>query len=241
MTRTATLHLLALATLLTALPLRAETTPEQTFARGTQAIERGAYGEAIAELESLADRGFVHPDASYNRGLAYVGRARSLQSEPGDLGRAAAALAEASLLRGGDPAADQALELVRSEIARRLSRGGSAPVMARPSLGRAVVTLASENVWAAVAALGSVAAAAGLALQRFSGRYSARLAGSVAFGVGLLLLVLGAALLASAGYLRRTTTPAVVVVDRARMLDEHGRPVAARAGEADAVPEGAEV
>jgi hypothetical protein len=113
--------------------------------------------------------------------------------------------------------------------------------MARPSLGRAIVTLASENVWAAIAALGSVAAAAGLALQRFSARYNARLAGSIALGVGLLLLVLGAALLASASYLRRTTTPAIVVVEQARMLDEHGRQVAAAAGEADSVPEGAEV
>jgi hypothetical protein len=231
--------LLALAALLLAQPLAGQTSAEQTFTRGTRALERGAYSEAIAELESLSDRGFVHPDASYNRGLAYVGRARSLQAEPGDLGRAAAALEEAAFLRAGDAEAEQALDVVRSEIARRLSRGGRAPVMARPSLGRAVATLVSESVWAAVAALGSVAAAVGLALQRFSTRYSARLSGSVALGVGLLLLVLGAALLASAGHLRRTSTPAVVVVERARILDEQGRPIAARPGEADTVPEGA--
>jgi hypothetical protein len=111
--------------------------------------------------------------------------------------------------------------------------------MARPSLGRAVATVASESVWAAVAVLGSAAAAVGLALLRFSSRYGARLAGSVALGVGLLLLTLGAALLASAGHLRRTSTPAVVVVERARMLDDQGRAIAARQGEADSVPEGA--
>ena len=98
-------------------------TPSETFERGTAALERGAYGEAIAELESLADRGFVHADASFNRGLAYVGRARSLQAEPGDLGRAAAALSETLALRPDDEEAEQALFAVRSEIGRRLSRG----------------------------------------------------------------------------------------------------------------------
>jgi len=233
--------LLALTALLMASPLRAEPSAAETFALGTAALERGAYAEAIAELESLPDRGFVHPDASYNRGLAYVGRARSLQAEPGDLGRAAAAFAEAALLRGGDASAEHALEVVRAEIARRLSRSGRAPVMARPSLGRAVVTIASEDVWAGLAALGSLATALGLLLFRFSTRYNVRLAGSVTLGVGLLLFAVGSALLAGASHLRRTTTPAVVVVERARILDAQGRPIAPQAGEADAVPEGAEV
>jgi hypothetical protein len=231
------------ASLLAVLPAAAASAHAQRFEKATAALERGAFGEAIGEFEALADGGFVHPNASYNRGLAYVGRARSLQAEPGDLGRAAAALWETALLRGGDEEAEQALELVRSEIARRLARRGRAPVTARASLGRAVVMLASEDVWAAIAALGSAAAAVGLALRRFSAQYSARLAGSIALGVGLLLLVVGAALLAGAGHLRRTTKPAVVVVEQARLLDEHGRPVAAARGEgeADTVPEGAEV
>ena len=38
-------------------------------------------------IEALADQGFVHPDASYDRGLAYVMRYRAVAARPGDLGR----------------------------------------------------------------------------------------------------------------------------------------------------------
>ncbi len=211
------------------------------FKQGTAALERGAFGEAIGQFEALADRGFVHADLSYDRGLAYVGRARSLQGEPGDLGRAAAGFAEALVLRPGDADAEHALEIVRTEIGRRLARGGRAPVMARPSLGRAIVTLLPENVWAAVAALGSLATAIGLALQRFAKRHSAVLGGSVTLGIGLLLLTLGSALTASARHLRHTSVAAIVVVDQARLLDEAGRPLPNGRAETDAIPEGAEV
>src|SRR4051794_40162999 len=64
------------------------------FAEGVAALERGAVTEAVDRFELLADRGFVHPDASFDRAAAYVERARSAQAQPGDLGRAAAALAE---------------------------------------------------------------------------------------------------------------------------------------------------
>ncbi len=213
----------------------------QVFSAGTAALERGAFGEAIGQFESLADRGFVHADVSYNRGLAYVGRARSLQSEPGDLGRAAAAFAETLVLRPGDAEAERALELVRTEVGRRLSRSGRAPMMARPSLGRAVVTLLPENVWAIVAALGALGTAIGLALRRFSKRHGAVLGGSVTLGIGLLLLTLGSVLTASARQLRHTSVPAIVVVDQARLLDEAGRPLPSGRAESDAIPEGAEV
>ena len=39
----------------------------QDFAAANQALKRGAFTEAIDTLELLADRGFVHPDASFNR------------------------------------------------------------------------------------------------------------------------------------------------------------------------------
>ena len=43
------------------------------------AEERGDYAAAIDVFEALADRGFVHPDASYDRGLAYALRARAME------------------------------------------------------------------------------------------------------------------------------------------------------------------
>ena len=62
----------------------------------------GEFGKAIDDLEHLADRGFVHPDASYDRGVAYVMRVRGGAERPGDLGRAAAGFEEALLLRPHD-------------------------------------------------------------------------------------------------------------------------------------------
>ena len=63
--------LLVLLTLLLALGAApAEAAPsesERDFAAASQALKRGAYTEAIDTLELLADRGFVHPDASFNR------------------------------------------------------------------------------------------------------------------------------------------------------------------------------
>jgi tetratricopeptide (TPR) repeat protein len=224
----------------TALVARAESADE-SFRAAAAALERGAYGEAIDRFEALADRGFQHPDASFDRALAYAGRARSLQAAPGDLGRAAAALEETLLLRPEDAEAERALETVRSEIARRHARRGNAPMMARPSLGRAVATLLPENVWAVVGALGSLAAALGLALRRFSGRRQAELTGGVLIGVGSLLLGTGTTLALAARHLRLTTTQAVVIAEEARLLDESGRPISAKKGESDFIPEGARV
>ncbi len=213
------------------------------FAAANGALQRGAFTEAIDMLELLADRGFVHPDASFNRGAAYVGRARSSAAAPGDLGRAAAALAEVLVLRPDDEEADKALARVRAEISRRHVREGAAPVMARASLGRAVSSLLSENVWAATALAGSLLLALGLALRRFLAFTSATLAGAIAIGMGSVLLVTGAALTASARRLRLTTAPAIIVADEARLLDESGKPLPQRSGSADSVtiPEGASV
>jgi hypothetical protein len=114
--------LAALATaiaLLAFAPPCAADEPADVFARGVLALQKGDFTTAIAELESLADRGFAHPDASFDRGLAYVlPRHARAPSDPGDLGRAAAAFAEASLLRGGDDdEADRAPSIaVRAEV-----------------------------------------------------------------------------------------------------------------------------
>ena len=215
----------------------------QDFAAANQALKRGAFTEAIDTLELLADRGFVHPDASFNRAVAYVGRARSSSAAPGDLGRAAAALSEVLLLRPDDEEADTGLARIRAEISRRHAREGTAPVMARASLGRAVSSLLDENTWAKVALLGSLLLTVGLGLRRFVSRTSAQLAGAVGIGLGALLLVSGAGLTAGARHFRLTSSPAVIVADEARLLDETGKPLPQRSGTADSVtiPEGASV
>src|SRR5262245_25063525 len=85
---------------------RADADSQKTFSDAVTSLERGAYDDAIDLFESLADRGFVHPDASFDRAVAYVERARTPNARPGDLGRAVAALEETLLLRPGDPDAE---------------------------------------------------------------------------------------------------------------------------------------
>jgi hypothetical protein len=212
------------------------------FREAVRAIEQGAYGTAIDRLELMADRGFVHPDASFDRAVAYLGRARSTQKQSGDFGRAAAALAETLMLRPDDREAESALEAVRSELSRSRARKGGAPLFARPRLARAIVSLAPEKVWGVVAVLGSLVLSLGLALRLLVRRESTVVPGSLAVGIGCLLLLVGGALLAGAREFRRTSTPAVVVAPEARFLDETGRPLPGGAGsDTSTAPEGAEL
>ena len=239
--------LLVLFTLLLALPARlvwaAPSESERDFAVASQALKRGAYTEAIDTLELLADRGFVHPDASFNRAVAYVERARSSAASPGDLGRAAAALSEVLLLRPSDEQAELGLSRIRAEISRRHAREGVAPVMARDSLGRAATSLFDENVWAWLALAGSLLLTVGLALRRFVRHTSAGLAGAIGIGLGAVMLLTGAGLTAGARHFRLTSSAAVIVADEARLLDETGKPLPQKRGSADSVsvPEGASV
>ncbi len=213
------------------------------FRKGVEAIQRGATDEAIDDFELLADRGFVHPDASFDRAVAYVDRARSHHAHPGDLGRAAAALEETLLLRPGDSQAAHALVRVREEIARRRTHEGDSPVTATPSIARAVAGLLPEDLWAFGAALGSLLLTGGLIARRLSKRPHVALGGAISIGVGTLLLALGGGLAAAARHFRVTSRPAVVVVDQARLLDAAGRPIQQKNGvpEHVAVPEGAKV
>lgn len=240
---------LALLVLLAALAAHAtkaeaaESDSARDFAAASAALKRGAYTEAIDTLELLADRGFVHPDASFNRAVAYVERARSSAAAPGDLGRAAAALSEVLELRPNDDEAELGLARIRAEISRRHSREGIAPVMARPSLSRAATSLFDENVWAGIALAGSLLLTLGLALRRFVQGTSAALAGAIGIGFGAVLLCGGAGLAAGARHFRRSSSPAVVVTEEARLLDESGKPLPQKRGAADSltVPEGATV
>ena len=246
LTHTLRLSLLVLLTMLAAdLPQAraAESDSAKDFAAASQALKRGAYTEAIDTLELLADRGFVHPDASFNRAVAYVERARSSTASPGDLGRAAAALSEVLELRPNDDEAEVGLARIRAEISRRHSREGIAPVMARPSLSRASTSLFDENVWAVIALTGSLLLTLGLALRRFVLGTSAALAGAIGIGLGALLLCAGASFAAGARHFRLSSSPAVIVAEEARLLDGSGKPLPQKRGAADSVtvPEGATV
>ncbi|HTQ04858.1 MAG TPA: hypothetical protein VMI54_13425 [Polyangiaceae bacterium] len=212
------------------------------FDAGVAALDRGAFGDAIDHFELLADRGFVHPDASFDRAVAYLGRARSPQKQPGDLGRAAAALAETLALRPDDRQAESALDAVRSEIGRQRARTGASPLVARPRLVRALVGLLPEQAWGVLGALGSASLAWGLALRLFVKRVTTEVPGALAIGIGALLLCSGGGLALGARHFRRTSTLAVVVVPEARLLDDAGRPLPVTTnGDGNVVPEGAEV
>jgi hypothetical protein len=220
---------------------QADSRPEQIFEAGVRALELGAWDDAIDQFELLADRGYIHPDASFDRAVGYIERARTTAARPGDLGRAAAALAETLELRPGDSEAEAALDTVHSEIARQRSRQGSEPISARPSLARAVVQLLPEQVWATGALIGSIALTVGLWL-RFSTHRRRRLAGAITGSVGALVLVATGSLTLAARHYRVTSQHAVVVAPDARLLDERGAPISAGVARGPtAIPEGSSV
>jgi hypothetical protein len=208
--------------------------PTDHFETGADALADGRYEDAIAQLEAHADRMPAHPDVSFNRGLAYLTRVRNGAEHAGDLGRAAAAFEEALAMRPDDADAQHALSLVHGEVARRRARRGIDAVLARPSLDRVIVNLASERTWGIAAVFSSLMLALGLVLRRREG--SAHLAGILmtpAFAVALLALV---PLYVGARHLRLDRTAGVVVVREAYMTDSGG---ARQAG--DAIPEAAKL
>lgn len=213
----------------------APVSPQAIFQQGAEALKRGEHGKAIDAFEALADRGFFHPDASYDRGIAYILRVRAGADRPGDLGRAAAAFEEALLLRPDDHDADAALDRVRAELTRRRARKSRSSMDARPTLDRLLVGLASEQAWGLAAILASILFALGLVLQRRpTGR--AHVAGSVLAPTAFVALLALVPLTLGARHLRRTARPGVVVVDEVYLADEEGK---SRGG--DPIPEAAAV
>jgi hypothetical protein len=218
---------IALVALLVAPAARAADDDAQgLFASAVAALHEGRAGDAIAELEALADRGVVDPVASYDRGLAYAMRVRIGAEVPGDLGRAAHGFEEARELSRDPRLADdasRALTVVRSEVARRRTRAGeSVEVDAGRSLARAVARLLSEDAWALFAA--AAAAALGLGLfARWLGRAArARVVGGVTAGVAVPVLLVAAAMTLAARRDRLSLREAVVVSTAARPTDERG-------------------
>lgn len=210
--------------------------PEQAFAAGTQALQEGRYQDAIDHFEAYADRMPSHPDASYNRGLAFVMRIDNGAAKPGDLGRAAAAFEETLAMRPDDAEAKAALQAVQAEVARQRARTGKDAVLAKPSLDRVVMRLASETTWAVLAILGAFILAAGLALRWLRKTGPAHLAGVLMIPLGALFVLAFVPLYHGARNLRQSTRMGVVVVREAYLTDERGT---SRDGEA--IPEAARV
>lgn len=162
--------LLAIAAALHVGTARAEegaASDEALFAKGSSALSAGEYGAAIDALEALADRGYLHPDASYDRGLAYLMRIRARAERPGDLGRAAAAFEETLRLAPEDRDADAALDQVRAEVTRRRARKAGSGIDARPTLDRVIVGLVSDRAWSIASIVASCLLAIGIVLRRF--------------------------------------------------------------------------
>ena len=213
--------LVTLGTLLFAMALGPLASAEvDHFAAGVKALTEGRYEKAIAHLEAHADRSPSHPDASYNRGLAYVMRARE-DAEPGDLGRAAAAFEEALAMRPDDAEAARALDVVRAEVTRRRSHERAPAVIARPSLDRLVVGLARERTWGIAAIVASVLLALGLVLRRVK-EGGLHLTGVLLAPIAGVALVLLLPLYVGARQLRLTTAPAVLVAREAHLVSVEG-------------------
>lgn len=194
--------------------------PQVTFERSVEALKKGDFSTAISELEALGDRGFVHPDASFDRGLAYVARVRAGADRPGDLGRAAAAFAEALALREDDREASAALDAVRAEVARRRAKQGKEVLQSRPSIDRTLVGLLSVRAWSIASFVASLVLAIALILRRRQG--ALHVAGSVLTPMAAGALVLLVPITAGARHLRDTTRQGVVVVSEAHVTDELG-------------------
>ncbi len=215
--------------------------PERVFERASAALEaaeamHGAdWGKVIALFESLADRGFVHPDVSFDRGVAYAKRAQTKDEEPGDLGRAAAAFEEARSLRPDDKEIEAALDLVRAEVTKRRSRRAKDDIIVRPSLDRLVIGLATERTWSYLAIGASSLLALGLLLRRRA-TGPIHVAGSVLAPVAVIALLGLLPLSFGARWLREHRRPGVVVASEVTLLDDEGRGI-----NAPSIPEAASV
>jgi len=225
---------------LTAPEAHAET-PQEAYVAAHAVLSKGAANEAIDRMELLADQGVANADASLLRAAAYLARADGSGAQPGDLGRAAAALNEALLLRPDDAQAERGLEAVQAEIARRKSKHQES-VLVRPRLSRAIAALLPEQLWATLALLSSLAVALGVVVRRVAQKPLPRLTGMVAISVGsALTLAFGSGAYASEQF-RANSQPAVVVVPEARLTNPQGRQLPAKRGaDTTAVPEGATV
>jgi hypothetical protein len=201
-----------------------DTDPKALFRAATDALAADRPAEAIAKLEALGDRGVIDPVVSYDRGLAYAGRVRAGAEQPGDLGRAAHGFEEARELSHDsalDADATAALAAVRAEVAKRRSRSGDPIELEHGvSLGRSIVKLLPENVWAILAAVCSLALCAGIVLRARAQVKRLAVAGTTTCAVAGGLLLVTSMLLQNARNLRLHVREAVVIAPSTRLLDD---------------------
>jgi hypothetical protein len=204
-------------------PAQEITDPAALFSGALEALGKDRPGESIAKLEALADRGVVDPVVSYDRGLAYAARVKGGAEQPGDLGRAAHGFEEARELTH-DPSlaadATAALVVVRSEIARRRARSGD-PVEIEHgfSLGRSIVDLLPENVWAGIGAAMAFILSASIVVRRVVGQRRAQVATATAGAIAGALLLITATLAWAARDARLHLREGIIVTPNARLLD----------------------
>jgi len=198
-----------------------ERSSETLFREGSDAIAKGEYAVAIERFEALSDMGFAHPDASYNRGLAYVARLRAGADRPGDLGRAAAAFEETLRMRPDDLDADRALDVVRAEVTKRRARRGKDATTVRPTLDRVVVGLLSERTWSLFAFASSMLFVVGLFLRRIPSN-GLSVAGRVLAPTAFVFFCVFFPLTLGARALRSSTRAAVIVASEVHLVDDTG-------------------
>ena len=208
-------------TALGALAAPIDATSRAGFERATEALAADEPDRAVVELEKLADRGIVHPDVSYDRGLAYLRKAGSGVRKPGDLGQAIAGFQECLELDPGDAEATRALEAAELLLAKDRSRKRNDVLVDTAPLSLRALRFLEPN-WLLVARiLGAALLALGLVFG-FTRRTSLRLAGTVLSIVGGFVLIT-ASLLATLRSSATRGAPAVVVVERAPLVEPSGR------------------
>jgi hypothetical protein len=223
--RTRRVCVAALLSLLTATRFaRADEDPLALFEQAHASLEAGRPTEAIAELEALGDRGIVDPVISFDRGLAYASRVHAGAEKPGDLGRAAHGFEEAREL-SDDPRlledAVRALASVRAEVARRRAHAGEpVEIDIGDSLGRSIVRLLPENVWATLAAVFAAFASVAILARARASAARAKVAAATTLGIAGALLVATTGLAYAARDARLHVHEAVIVAPAARLLDE---------------------
>lgn len=188
------------------------------------ALREGRLDDAIAALESLADRGVLSTSAAFDRGIAYARRSQSTFARSGDLGRAAHAFEEVLRLDPHDGAARELLEQARREIARRDARAsGKAEELGAESPFRAIVTATAPDTYAAVTLVGSAVLSVALLLLPGAVRARRRILATVAIVAALSTLATGTLGLA-AWDLRVHLREAVVVVQKPTATSLDGAP-----------------
>lgn len=213
---------LALTSLTAPAALAAES-PQEAIRKSAQDLKEGKVESTLASLEGLADAGIVHPDLSYNRGVAYLKRSAQANQSALDLGQAAAGFAEASHLRPEDPGAKRALREVQELIASKSAEQGTSSENLTLGLGEQLLLWLNPKYLALLGLLGSLATSLGIAFRR-SSRESRRTAGNVLALLAGLLLVLcsGGAFLRSS--LFDQCRLAVVISRSAPILEESSAP-----------------